>query len=104
MFVDFDWDPKKARTNLAKHGVSFRLATSVFRDALALTIFDEDHSDDEDRWVTLGRAQNRQVLVVVHTSEETSSTELHIRIISARRADPAEVIDYAHRHRANGPG
>ncbi|MBK6400904.1 MAG: BrnT family toxin [Rhodocyclaceae bacterium] len=94
MFVDFDWDPKKARTNLAKHGVSFRLATSVFRDALALTIFDEDHSDDGDRWVTLGRAQNGQVLVVVHTSEETSSTELHIRIISARRADPAEVCDY----------
>ena len=66
----------------------------MFRDALALTIFDEDHSDDEDRWVTLGRAQNGQVLVVVHTSEESSSMEMHIRIISARRADPAEVRDY----------
>lgn len=44
--------------------------------------------------MTLGRAQNGQVLVVVHTSEETSSTELHIRIVSARRADPAEVRDY----------
>ncbi len=94
MFFDFDWDENKARANLAKHGVSFRLATSVFRDALALTIFDEDHSDDEDRWVTLGRAQNGQVLVVVHTSEESSSMEMHIRIISARRADPAEVRDY----------
>lgn len=94
MFFDFDWDANKARANLAKHGVSFRLATSVFRDALALTIFDEDHSDDEDRWVTLGRAQNGQVLVVVHTSEESSSMEMHIRIISARRADPAEVRDY----------
>lgn len=94
MFFDFDWDANKARGNLSKHGVSFRLATSVFRDGLALTIFDEDHSIDEERWVTLGRAQNGQVLVVVHTSEEVSTTELHIRIISARRADPAEVRDY----------
>lgn len=94
MFFDFDWDANKARTNLAKHGVSFRLATSVFRDALAITIFDEEHSENEERWVTLGRAQNGQLLVVAHTSEETSSTELHIRIISARRADPAEVRDY----------
>lgn len=94
MFFDFDWDANKARTNLAKHRVSFRLATSVFRDALVLTIFDEEHSDDEDRWVTLGRARNGQVLVMVHTSEEASSTETHIRIISARCADPAEVRDY----------
>jgi len=94
MFFDFDWDANKARTNLTKHGVSFRLATSVFRDPLALTIFDDEHSDDEDRWVTLGRAQNGQVLVVVHTSEDLSSTQLHLRIISARRADPAEVRDY----------
>ena len=94
MFFDFDWDANKARTNLLKHGVSFRLATSVFRDPLALTIFDDDHSDDEDRWVTLGLAQNGQMLVVVHTSEEASSNELRVRIISARRADPAEVRDY----------
>jgi uncharacterized DUF497 family protein len=94
MFFDFDWDANKARANLKKHEVSFRLATSVFTDPLALTIFDEEHSIDEERWVTLGRAQNGQVLVVVHTSEEVSATELHIRIISARRADPAEVRDY----------
>jgi uncharacterized DUF497 family protein len=94
MFFDFDWDANKARANLKKHEVSFRLATSVFTDPLALTIFDEEHSIDEERWVTLGRAQNGQVLVVVHTSEEVSATELHIRIISARRAEPAEVRDY----------
>lgn len=94
MFFDFDWDANKARANLRKHELSFRLATSVFTDPLALTIFDEEHSIDEERWVTLGRAQNGQVLVVVHTSEEVSATELHIRIISARRAEPAEVRDY----------
>lgn len=94
MFFDFDWDAKKARSNLAKHGVSLRLATSVFRDPLALTIFDDEHSDDEDRWITLGRAQNGQVLTVVHTSKEIGATGLNIRIISARRADPTEVCDY----------
>lgn len=93
-FFDFDWDANKARANLKKHEVSFRLATSVFRDPLALTIFDDEHSDGEDRWVTLGRAQNGQILVVVHTSNETSTAELHIRIISARRAEREEVRDY----------
>lgn len=93
-FFDFDWDANKARANLKKHGASFRLAASVFRDPLALTIFDEEHSDDEERWITLGRAQNGQTLVVVHTSESTSDTELHIRIISARKADRQELRDY----------
>ena len=95
-FFDFDWDANKARANLGKHGVSFRLATSVFRDPLALTIFDEEHSDDEERWVTLGCAQSGQVLVVVHTSESISDTELHIRIISARKADRQELHNYEH--------
>lgn len=94
MFFDFDWDANKARTNLKKHEVSFRLATSVFRDPLAVTIFDGEHSDDEERWVTLGRAQDGQVLVVVHTSLEVGATELHIRIISARRAGREEVLEY----------
>ena len=94
MFFDFDWDASKARANLKKHGVSFRLAASVFRDPLALTIFDEGHSDDEERWITLGRAQNGQTLVVVHTGESISETELHIRIISARKADRQELCDY----------
>lgn len=94
MFFDFDWDANKARTNLKNHEVSFQLATSVFRDPLAVTIFDGEHSDDDERWVTLGWAQNGQVLVVVHTSAEVSTTELRIRIISERRAEPAEVRDY----------
>jgi hypothetical protein len=91
---DFDWDANKARTNLQKHGVPFRLATTVFRDPLAITIFDEEHSADEERWVTLGLAENGQILVVVHTSEELSATELRIRIISARKADKQEARDY----------
>lgn len=93
-FFDFDWDGNKARQPQKEHGVSFRLAASVFRDPLALTIFDEEHSDDEERWVTLGCAQNGQVLVVVHISENISATELHVRIISARKADRQELRDY----------
>ncbi|MHB1587441.1 MAG: BrnT family toxin [Acidiferrobacteraceae bacterium] len=94
MFFDFDWDANKARANLKKHGVSFRMAASVFRDPLALAIFDEAHSDDEERWITLGRTQNGQTLVVVHTSESISTTEWRIRIISARKADRQELRDY----------
>ena len=91
---DFNWDPNKARTNLAKHGVSFRLATSVFRDPLALTIFDDEHSENEERWVTLGRAENGQTLVVIHTSQWIETAEIKVRIISARKADRDEIRDY----------
>ncbi len=93
-FYDFDWDTGKARTNLAKHGVSFRLATSVFRDPLALTLYDDEHSEQEERWVTLGQAENGQTLVVIHTARWLKPTEIAVRIISARKADPAEYRDY----------
>jgi uncharacterized DUF497 family protein len=91
---DFEWDAAKARTNLRKHGVSFRAATAVFRDPLALTTFDDEHSGHEERWVTLGRAQNGPYLVVVHTVAQVSETEVHVRIISARQADRQEIQDY----------
>ncbi len=52
----FDWDPAKARLNVANHGVTFQLATTVLRDPLALTVYDEAHSETEERWVTLGDA------------------------------------------------
>jgi uncharacterized DUF497 family protein len=90
----FEWDTAKARTNLTKHGVSFRAATAVFRDPLALTTFDDAHSEDEERWVTLGRTENGQYLVVVHTFAQVSEAEIHIRIVSAREADRQEIRDY----------
>jgi len=91
---DFEWDAAKARTNLRKHGVSFRAATAVFRDPLALTTYDDEHSEHEERWVTLGRAQNGPYLVVVHTYAQVSEREIHIRVISARPADRQEIQDY----------
>jgi uncharacterized DUF497 family protein len=90
----FEWDAAKARTNLRKHGVSLRAATAVFRDPLALTTYDDEHSETEERWVTLGRAQNGQYLVVVHTFAQVSEAEIHIRVISARAADRQEIQDY----------
>ena len=64
----FDWHADKARTNLQKHKISFPTASTVFRDALAITVYDDEHSDDGDqRWATIGQASNGQTLVVVHT-------------------------------------
>jgi uncharacterized DUF497 family protein len=90
----FEWDPNKAVANRRKHGIGFEQAATVFRDRLALSIYDEDHSDDEDRWVTLGQAENGALLVVVHTWQETGATEAVIRIISARPATAHEQRDY----------
>lgn len=67
MQYTFEWDPVKARTNATKHGITFEQAAAVFNDPMALTIFDEESSsDDEDRWVTLGQANGQHYLVVVH--------------------------------------
>jgi len=95
----FDWDPVKAQSNLADHKVSFRLAGSVLRDSLATTVFDEEHSEEEERWVTLGQAENGQYLVVIHTFHQTSPAEATIRIISARQATPGEMQDYQEKPR-----
>ena len=56
----FEWDPEKARRNVAKHGVSFEEAATAFGDPLSLTILDPDHSEEEDRFILLG--ENIRVL------------------------------------------
>ena len=90
----FEWDPNKAVANRRKHGVGFEQAATVFRDALAISIYDEDHSETEERWVTLGQAENGQLLVVVHSYHETSPSEAMVRIISARPATKHEQRQY----------
>ena len=67
MQLHFDWDPKKAASNLRKHKVSFVEASGVFCDPLALTVFDEDHGMHEERWITLGQVNGRRLVVVIHT-------------------------------------
>ena len=90
----FEWDPAKAAENLAKHGIAFELAASVFRDPLALTVYDTEHSEAEERWASVGRAEDGKLLVVIHSFEETSATSASVRIISAREATKRERENY----------
>ncbi len=90
----FEWDPNKAVENRRKHGIGFEHATTVFRDSLAVSIYDEDDSENEERWITLGQTENGSLLVVVHTYQESSDTEAVVRIISARPATNHEQRDY----------
>ena len=91
--MKFSWDINKERANKRKHSVSFTDACYVFADKSLLTIFDQDHSDNEDRWVTLGIVQNGRVLVVVHTYQKLGKEE-SIKIISAREASRKEAETY----------
>jgi len=90
----FTWDAAKAKSNRRKHGVSFNFAISVFRDQLAITIADPEHSQTEDRWITLGDVPGTGLLVVVHTYDELESNNIEVRLISARRANNRERRDY----------
>ena len=91
----FEWNPVKARLNAQKHDITFELATEVFQDLLAITIYDNSNSySDEDRWITLGHINNRYYLVVVHTYRDQSDNSATIRIISARNATKHEIQQY----------
>jgi uncharacterized DUF497 family protein len=83
--VKLDWDPKKAASNLRKHGVSFQEAGTVFGDPMALTFDDPDHSIGERRFLTFGVARTAKFLIVCHT-EVVGVT----RIISARQMNKYE--------------
>ena len=91
---DFEWDAVKAASNVIKHGVGFELAASVMFDALALTVFDEAHSQYEERWFTLGVSSNGQLLAVSHTFVTTGAATATIRLISARQATRLERKQY----------
>jgi uncharacterized DUF497 family protein len=90
----FDWDPKEAALNLRSHSLGFERATTVFLDARAVSIPDDEHSDEEERWVTIGVDASGNVLVVVHTFEEADSERCKIRLISARKATKKEKKQY----------
>ncbi len=90
----FEWDPTKADSNLRKHGISFDLAATVFRDPLMISIPDEEHSETEERWITMGLAGNSKLLLVVHTYLEISANMANVRIISARPASKHEQRQY----------
>jgi len=81
----FEWDSNKAATNLAKHGVSFEEAKTVFDDPLYIDFYDLDHSDDEHRYIMIGMSEQNRLLLVAYTERGDV-----IRLISAREATRAE--------------
>ena len=87
--LTFEWDPKKAESNIEKHGVSFEEASTAFRDPFSLTIDDPLHSKDEARMVQVGISNRNRLVVVVHTERGDD-----IRIISARKATKKERSQY----------
>ncbi len=87
----FEWNQKKDKINVKKHGVSFEEARTAFYDENAIQFYDPDHSDEEDRFILLGLSLKPQVLVVCHCFRESETV---IRIISARKADKDEEREY----------
>ena len=89
--IKFEWDPEKGMKNQEKHGVSFEEAQSVFYDEYAIQFFDDEHSDQEDRFLILGLSNETRVLLVCHCERDNGET---IRIISARKATKNERKHY----------
>jgi len=87
--MDFEWDPRKAEINLRKHNVLFSEASSVFGDALGITVPDPQHSSEEERYITIGWSNHLRLLMVAHTDHNN-----RIRIISARELTPSEQKAY----------
>lgn len=95
MKYQFEWDIIKAKSNLQKHGVSFKEATEVFLDPLHLSILDSEHGKTEERWITLGESKTSQLRIVVHTVVEHYDEKIiSIRVISARPASKFEQQQY----------
>ena len=86
----FKWDKKKAESNQKKHGIKFSEATTLFEDPFELTINDSEHSVNEYRFLSIGKSDQGELLVVSYAEEK----ENNIRIISARRATKKEKKNY----------
>ena len=98
MQYNFEWDPIKAVQNIRKHRVSFQRGGTIFHDPHAISIFDDEHSrEEEDRWVTIGKDNNGILLVVSHTFREIDASSCSIRIISTRKTTKKESKQYKER-------
>ena len=85
MSHSFEWDPEKAKKNIRKHEVDFEEASSVFDDPMFITVLDEEHSDDEERYITIGLSNKNRLLLIAHTERNDV-----IRIISVRKVTKNE--------------
>ena len=93
--MTYEWDSRKASNNERKHRVTFVEATSVFRDPMALTFSDPDHSEEEQREITVGMSDKGRIIFVSHCQRADG---LRIRIISARKATRKEIRQYGEAH------
>jgi uncharacterized DUF497 family protein len=94
MRFDFEWDSRKAKSNINKHKISFERASSIFGDPNILSIPDEEHSESEERWITMGLDESGILIVISHTFKHTNEEVCQIRIISARKATRTEIEKY----------
>lgn len=85
MALHFEWDPHKAKSNLQKHQVGFGEASTIFDDPQFITFLDDEHSKDEERYITIGLSNQNRLLMMAHTERNDA-----IRIISARKATQHE--------------
>ena len=90
----FEWDPAKARQNAKKHRITFERGSTVFLDPNALSLFDDQHSEEEERWITLGLDETGVLLVLSHTYHEETENSARVRLISARKATKNEKKQY----------
>ena len=74
--MKFEWDPEKERLNIRKHAVTFEQAAYVFSDPCVLNQYDDQHSQEADRWVLLGKCLSEILLVVMHTYWHDDNSEL----------------------------
>jgi uncharacterized DUF497 family protein len=91
--MKFEWDINKEYLNIRKHKVNFSEACLVFADKYLLNLFDNEHSTEEERWITLGQTPYGKILIVVHTYRNVGGQDV-IRIISARKATKNETNQY----------
>ncbi len=91
--MDYEWDQENAAANLAKHGVDFDEAASVWDDYFNIELFDPEHSEGEKRFLMIGESSEHRLLIILFTERDNS-----VRIISARELTPKERREYEHGH------
>ncbi len=87
--LNFEWHTEKALKNIKRHNVTFEEASTAFSDTFSLSIDDPLHSDDEQRYILIGKSYKNRILIAIHTEKGNN-----IRIISARKATKKERIFY----------
>ena len=89
MTTQFEWDRKKSESNFRKHGISFYEAQTVFIDEFSISNPDPDHSEDEERYILIGKSNKNRILIIAYTERRDK-----IRLINARKATRSEQKKY----------